>query len=354
MPLIYFRCDGNNQIATGHIMRCLSIAGACAALHAKVCFLVSDEESVSVLKERFAFPNEFSIQCLHSDYQNMEAELPALRSIIVNPSRIAEPSCIFVDSYSVTEPYLRELGKLCRTAYLDDILAFDYPVDLIINYDREEEPACYRKTARKLLGAAYTPLREQFQNVSYEVRSEVQNILISTGGTDSYNAAASFLKSIFTLQADTDTDTALRNNYHYHVVTSRLNSHFGELKQLASEYPAIHIHEKVQNMAELMCRCDLALSAGGATLCELCAVGVPTVSFATADNQLNAVNAFSAKKIIPYAGDVRSSLDNVIHAVKLFLSENVFSYEKRKKSSQSMRAYIDGYGAARIAAELLR
>ena len=82
MAKIYFRTDGNEEIATGHIMRCLSIARACAALHAEVCFLVSDEQSMTILAERFTSPNEFEVQCLHSDYQTPEKALPILREIL--------------------------------------------------------------------------------------------------------------------------------------------------------------------------------------------------------------------------------------------------------------------------------
>lgn len=369
MSVIYFRCDGNKEIATGHIMRCLSIARACAVLHAEIVFLVSDEESTAVLNERFAFPNEFFVRCLHSDYHDMEAELPALQSIITETHNVLHPVsqsatfleekvstdsfCLFVDSYFVTETYLSRLRQFVRVAYLDDVLAFDYPVDLIINYDIDRKPSCYRKIGRMLLGAAYTPLREQFQNVPYEVRPEVRNILISTGGTDAYNVAGTFLKSVFTLTSEKPLGKNTDNECHYHVITSRLNTHFEELEELASLYPVIHIHENVQNMAELMCQCDLALSAGGTTLCELCAVGVPAISFVTADNQLSAVGTFSGKGIIPYAGDARSSLEKVINIMNLFLKEHAHSYERRKKSSQCMRAYIDGSGAARIAAELI-
>lgn len=342
MSAVYFRCDGNKEIAIGHIIRCLSIARACAALHAEIGFIVSDKESITVLQERFAFPNEFPIHCLHSDYHNMESEIPVIKSIIAKVLNASDSFWLLIDSYYVTELYLNELQKICRTAYLDDVLAFNYPVDLIINYDMDYEPVCYHKAGHKLIGAAYTPLREQFQNVSYEVRPNVQNIFISTGGTDAYNVACAFLKSV------------PENEYHYHVITSRLNTHFQELKQLASIYPTIHIHENVLNMAALMCQCDLAFSAGGTTLCELCAVGVPAISFVTADNQSGAVETFSAKGIIPYAGDVRSSLENVIHTVKRFLAESSASYELRKKNSKTMRCYIDGSGASRIAAELIQ
>ncbi len=182
MSVVYFRTDGNEEIATGHIMRCLSIARACASLSMGVRFLVSDENSVSILKERFAFPDEFPAICLHSDYQAPEKELPALKKVLKEaPDADVK---LFVDSYFVTEAYLAALQKYCPTAYLDDLLAFDYPVDFIVNYDMEEEPACYRKAAHRLTGAAYTPLREQFQNVSYEVRPKVRDIFLSAGGTD--------------------------------------------------------------------------------------------------------------------------------------------------------------------------
>ena len=42
---IYIRCDGNKEIATGHLMRCLSIATACVDKGAQITFLVADKES---------------------------------------------------------------------------------------------------------------------------------------------------------------------------------------------------------------------------------------------------------------------------------------------------------------------
>lgn len=338
-PVIYFRTDGNEEIATGHIMRCLSIARACVSLNAGVCFLVSDDTSMSVLQERFLIPDEFPVCCLHSDYQKPEEELPALQSVL------KKAHYLFVDSYFVTERYLSALKKICPVAYLDDLLAFDYPADLIVNYDCKEKPTCYHKASHVLLGAAYTPLRPQFQALSYQVRPQVQNILISTGGTDSYHMAGKLLEEI--LASD-----SLRN-LHYHIVTSRLNSHYEELGRLANSFPVIHIHENVQDMAALMCECDLAISAGGTTLYELCAVGVPAISFAIADNQLTAVTTFAAEGIIPYAGDVRTAPQNIINTVISFLQDNISSYERREKSSLQMRAFIDGNGSARIAEVLL-
>lgn len=366
MQTIYFRTDGNEEIATGHIMRCLSIARACVALHAEVCFLVSDEKSMAILEERFTSKNEFPVQCLYSNYRNPEEELPALQKLFAgqkqyeNSNAAKADSWLFVDSYFVTKHYLTEVGKLCKVAYLDDMVAFAYPVDLIINYDVTTEPACYGKAAHSLLGAAYTPLREQFQSVPYEVRPQVQHILLSTGGTDMLNVAGTLLQKIF---ADCNTDisqNALEASpsiglqaCHYHILTSRLNTHYKQLKQLAIDYPVIHIHENVQDMASLMCQCDLGISAGGTTLYELCAIGIPSVSFSMADNQLTATKTFSSNGLIPYAGDVRTAFDQTINSLISFLGKQRISMEERQKSSRNMRAFIDGKGSKRIAQALI-
>lgn len=342
MPYIFFRTDGNEEIATGHIMRCLSIARACFALHMKIYFLVADETSESLLRERFICADEFPVQCLHTDYRQPEEELPVLQTLFSS-----RQAWLFVDSYFVTPQYLMALQKICRLAYLDDMAAFAYPVDCIVNYDivPGEEPACYHSIPIKLLGASYTPLREQFQDVSFKVRPKAQNILISTGGTDNYNIACHLLRQVFLTEN-------MAEGIRYHVVTSRLNTHYHELSLLAASYPSIRIHENVKDMAALMSECDLAFSAGGTTLYELCAVGVPSLSFATADNQLTAAKTFSDYDIIPYAGDARLSVEHVIREMIRFLQENSNSYEKRQKSSHKMRAFIDGKGAARIAAAL--
>lgn len=362
MSIVYFRTDGNDEIATGHIMRCLSIARACASLSMEVRFLVSDDKSVSVLKERFLVPEEFPIICLHSDYQAPEKELSALKAVLKNS--LKSDIKLFIDSYFVTESYLSELQNLCPVAYLDDLLAFDYPVNLIVNYDVSEEPACYHKAVHKLTGAAYTPLREQFHNVSYEVRPEVRHVLLSAGGTDACDVIGALFRKIYepkvpdasalsnALSERPDNSTDFLKNLHYHIITSRLNSHFRELELLVSNHPGIHLYTNVQDMAALMRRCDLGISAGGTTLYELCAVGVPSISFITADNQLCAVQTFSDNRTIFCAGDARTSLEKTIDNLIAFLNHHNASYPERKESSRHMRAFIDGGGAFRIASAL--
>ena len=72
---------------------------------------------------------------------------------------------LLIDSYYVTERYLRVLSEYAYIAYIDDLRQIDYEYDLVINYDcvndenRLSYEESYSKAKRKLLGLAYTPLR---------------------------------------------------------------------------------------------------------------------------------------------------------------------------------------------------
>ena len=47
--MIFFRVDSNNMIASGHIMRCITIAKEVIRRGYKAKFLISDNESISFL-----------------------------------------------------------------------------------------------------------------------------------------------------------------------------------------------------------------------------------------------------------------------------------------------------------------
>ena len=90
----------------------------------------------------------------------------------------------------------------------------------------------------------------------------------------------------------------------------------------------------------------MAVSAGGTTLYELCAVGTPTVSYSFVDNQLDNVKQFADDKLIRYAGDVR--YDSVYDNICNILEEDYAEQKNRQVISKKMQAMIDGFGATRI------
>ena len=48
--MVFFRADSNKQIASGHIMRCISIAQAFKDAGEDVTFLIADENPILMLE----------------------------------------------------------------------------------------------------------------------------------------------------------------------------------------------------------------------------------------------------------------------------------------------------------------
>ena len=139
----------------------------------------------------------------------------------------------------------------------------------------------------------------------------------------------------------------------FHPVIGSLSPALPQVKKLAAEFAGrVIIHQNVSKMAELMSACDLAISAGGSTLYELCACGVPSISFAYADNQCPNTEGFAKEGIIPYAGDWRKDEVAVLKNFAEYLSHMQLAAQ-RLAQQQKMRQVVDGKGAERLAAALI-
>lgn len=380
--MVVIRADANSKIGMGHVMRCLSVADALLKRGEEVLFVTADDTPVPLLTKK-----GIPYRVLHTDYADMEAELPELWEVLRELPQGAESpdaalaqknTSILVDSYYVTEKYLAALKKRITTIYMDDIYAFSYPVDMLINYNIYGEEMGYEKDAafadtKLLLGTEYVPLREEFsagagyvqsrkklllgaENVMPETERLLQTagqgrtaancgILITTGGSDSFNLAGQLLMEAMKYDALKEKE--------YHVVSGSLNPHIGELQDLAQKHENIHIHCNVTNMAELMAESEVALSAGGSTLYELCAMGVPVIAFSFAENQERLVQTFVKRGIAQYGGNYRTDgnkmIQNTIAGLETLLEDENLRSEYRKKA----RTLVDGKGADRIAEAIL-
>lgn len=348
--MVVIRADANSKIGMGHVMRCLSVADALLKRGEEVLFVTADDTPVPLLTKKGV-----PYRVLHTDYADMEAELPELWEVLRELPQGAESpdaalaqknTSILVDSYYVTEKYLAALKKRITTIYMDDIYAFSYPVDMLINYNIYGEEMGYEKDAafadtKLLLGTEYVPLREEFSAGEQQRTAANCGILITTGGSDSFNLAGQLLTEAMKYDALKEKE--------YHVVSGSLNPHIGELQALAEKHENIHIHCNVTNMAELMAESEVALSAGGSTLYELCAMGVPVIAFSFAENQERLVQTFVKRGIAQYGGNYRTDgnkmIQNTIAGLETLLEDENLRTEYRKKA----RTLVDGKGADRIA-----
>ena len=330
--MIAIRADANEHIASGHVMRCLSIADALFSLGEEVIFYTSDEYAIQMITNR-----GFKAVCLHSDWNDKDSETEAF----ITELKKSNPRLLLVDSYQVTHDYLEKLRKVVKLAYLDDLNSFDYPVDIVINYSIYAEDLDYPPNKTYLLGTRYVPLRKQF-DINDEIldraikeRDMNKQILIMTGAADPYQLASKIIDSIL--------DEPNLNDYTIAVIKGKFWN-----EKLSNYRDRVKIYENVENMASLMLRSTMAVSAGGSTLYELCACCVPTVTFSYADNQLGNVNGFADRDIMPYVGDVRTTKD-----ISTLIVRNLLTYHENNdiiiNTINILRKLKFRGGAARLA-----
>jgi UDP-2,4-diacetamido-2,4,6-trideoxy-beta-L-altropyranose hydrolase len=327
-------------------MRCLSLAIAARDLGVECFFVTSDDSFRNVIEQ-----NGFKDIILHSEYKDIEAELTKMTEVIND----LHTDILIVDSYFVTSRYLTELKRITKLAYIDDVKAFPYEVDILINYnayalemDYEDfyKAAAVALPETMILGEQYAPLRKEFQKLSpHESKREAEDIFFSAGGADPEHIAIRFARALME-KAD------MVGAYTFHFVIGSFEPDKDELQELAHSYKWLVLHENVRDMAELMRKCDIAVSAAGSTLYELCACGIPTITYILADNQIRGAKALSDKGIVISAGDSRTETDFLKKIIQQIIKLDK-DYDSRCCMQKRAHHAIDGKGAEKIIRELL-
>lgn len=339
-----FRADGNARLGSGHLMRCMTIAAELKKRisHSdKICFICSDEEGETLVKSR-----GFQVLTLGTDYQRLEEEISVWKQLL-GQGRIEKDSFVFVDSYYVTDAYLEQLRTFAKVYYMDDFGQKAFPVDGCVGYNlpanRKQFEALYANTDTTLLvGSQFAPVKKIFRETAFRVREKVQRVLITTGGGDVDNIAGNLLTELMPFGQE------------IYCIVGKFSPHLEEMKARERDNPRLHIFWDVQNMAELMEQCDVAISAGGTTLYELMTVGIPFICFAYVDNQLPATEYLAEQGLACYGGAYHQDPSGTIQRIKQLYHAFLQSIELRKQYSVSEHQVTDGLGAVRIAEHICK
>lgn len=329
---VAIRADGGTDIGMGHIMRSLSLAKQFKKAGYKVYFLTKHKNGIEKIKsEGFKF-----IQ-LKSD-NSLDTETQELIDILSKGSI----NLLIIDSYNVNRKYFLSLKQnVDRLAYIDDLNKFVYPVDILINGNITAEYMNYTKYADNelmLLGARYNLIREEFKNIhERHINRDVSEIMVTTGGGDPYNLSCKITEIMLSCR--------VFDKVRINIVIGNAFTNRHYLRYLKERYKNIFLYENVKHMSSIMLRSDIAISAGGSTLYELCACGTPTLAFIMADNQefiVNKMDELGYVKSLGWHRKINSS--KVINKT----IELIYDYNLRKFMSKKGQALVDGNGAKRI------
>lgn len=325
---VLIRVDGDHLIGLGHIYRMRTLAQGLASRGAEVTMLtLAGTVGGALLREAGLRVREVARADDHA----------ALRSVV----GALQPAIVIVDILETTTEALRALrpegGSLLT---VDDVGAGLRLADAVINpivfhwgrYRPEDS------RARLFEGPAYMILQPEVAGYTAhapEISPLGERVLLAFGGTDTRNVTERMLEALnrvgrtLTLRVNLGPgaipssrfDTAVTGTLHRLTVMRGCPS-------LIAEFAAA----------------DLVICAGGVTLYELAALGIPAAAVATEDHEAVNIAYWTAQgTTIPLGYHATLDLDHVAGEVEKLLSD------RPMRQSMAMRghALVDGRGLSR-------
>lgn len=334
--MYFFRADGNSKIGMGHIIRCSSIAGYLRDAGKEVCFLISADSDFSRI-HALGVP---TYQLAQPDSHGWSAAEAA------QIMRDMGAEAIILDSYRVTPDDFSQLKTVAPLCYIDDLWAFDYDADIIVNYNIEAEKEFYFPTRypnrRLYLGPAFFPLRKEMCPCASDRRNDsVKNILLTSGSTDELHIIKDLLYWL---------EPSRHSELSFQVLLGAFydTDYAAELKALFSCHSNVSFLPWGQDMKTLYLNTDLMISPGSTMLYEALILGVSCISYCFVENHLTQCKAMAEKGLAPYIGDFRREprTELAMRAKELFESALTAAHTAAPAVSQF---HLDGMGARRIA-----
>ena len=341
--LIAFRCDASNTIGTGHVMRCLTLADALKQKGA-TCLFVCRAAKGNIIEhikaQGFAvhpLPENVNVE---QDWQQTVAFLKTLKH---------PPYWLVVDHYHLDATWEGHLRPYVNhILVIDDMANRPHMCDVLLDQNMVPDMS-HRYTGLlkgksiELLGPKYALLRPEFVEARKQVTKRTfppKHVLVNFGGGDHKSMCLMSLRAL---------------NYMGYpggvtLVAGGNNPDMDELEALCAKRPNTTFYKTTDNMAELMRRADIAIGAGGATTWERMCMGLPCVTVAIADNQVEIAKFLGENHYTFYAG---LADELTPQSLATYLEEVFFDEEKFRGIEQYAMGHVDGQGAPTLAHILL-
>lgn len=357
---VAFRVDASLDIGTGHVMRCLTLAGALAASGAECRFICRQPPGHLIEHIRnkgyridTLLPAGTSMLAMrgesqprsyppHADWLGCpwKTDAAETRAILSQD----EPDWLVVDHYALDARWEQALqGSYKKLMVIDDLADRPHACDLLLDQNLGREPGDYEALTpahcKRLIGPRYALLRPEFaalREYSLQRRQQpaLKRLLITMGGVDQPNATGKVLEALKTCPLPSDCQIT--------VVMGASAPWLEQVRSLAATMPwTTTVRVSISDMAQVMADSDLAIGAAGATSWERCCLGVPTVVLVLAENQRSIAQALS---------DAGAALliDAETFKNQALITPELFELQALGAMSEAAAAITDGLGVTRI------
>jgi len=334
-------------------MRCLTLAEKLICYGANVIFVCRDFEknSISQIENKgikvIKLPSgRETFDHIKWTGENWRLDIEETISAINKIEKSTD--ILLVDHYGIDSNWERQMSQYVnKIVVIDDLANRKHYCDLLIDPTFGESSERYSSLipgyAKGLFGVKYAILREDFKKLKkkkFIFRGRKIKVHMFFGGIDSLNHTTKFSSIIL----------KKFKNVELHVVVGKAFEFTTDLVQLKTSYPEnFDWVQDIDNMAEHMSKCDLAIGSPGNATWERACIGLPSAYLATNLNQIPILKRLEEKNLCVFLGEA-SKIDaaTFVEKISMFLSSDTLL----KQLFYCSTRHVDGCGAARVRKEL--
>ncbi|MCA0978732.1 UDP-2,4-diacetamido-2,4,6-trideoxy-beta-L-altropyranose hydrolase [Qipengyuania flava] len=359
-PLIVFRTDASLEIGTGHVMRCLTLADGLRERGARALFITREHRGhlvgqivdrgheVGVLPPPPDLRLTLDEETTHAAWLGVDWSEDARQTLNLLAGKRA--NWLVVDHYALDRRWEQTLRPTCeQLMVMDDLADRPHDCDVLLDPSLGRAAADYSNhiftDADVLTGPDYALLRPEFADLRAESlkrreQPSLKHLLVTMGGVDRTNATASVLDAIDAC--------SLPDNVKITVVLGPHAPWLADIeKRSESMRFRVSVRSAVIDMASLMTASDLAIGAAGSTSWERFCLGVPTLQFVLAENQIECARAFAERGAV-IGFDLTQDFKT-----KFVSSVNELDAARLRSMAQSAAEICDGHGVQRVLEAML-
>ncbi len=352
MQHIVFRVDATIELASGHLMRCLTLAAQLKLMLPTV--------TISFITGKL--PNQLRSHLSRTEYTLYEFDHNADdttwdQSIDSEQTSkllatFTDIDLLIVDHYHLDIYWEKAIAPYCKKILvIDDLANRQHACDFLLDQTLGRSTIDYLPlvpySCQLLLGQPFMLLRNEFLSKRdeaierREAYSQTKTILLNLGGIDPHNATGKLLR--YLLDVVDNKALAIR------VVMSADAPYLAEIEALSKHNIGIELIINSQNMSTEILNADIAIGACGGTAWERCCLGLPSISVVLADNQ----NGIAAQLAKQGAHINLGHIDQIDEAcLRIALKQIQIPAQYRKMAHNAFNC-CDGLGVKRLVKRLV-
>ncbi len=346
---VVFRADASIHIGTGHIARCKTLADELRRRGADILFVCREHPGHQTQGLRRAgffvvtLPAPPAPESAREDYASwlgVSEAADAQQTI----AAAEKADWLVVDHYGLGPEWEKALRSVAPHILAVDDLDRAHDADVVLDQNLSDKPARYANVppaCKKLLGPRFALLGAEYRSGAEAAQSEARRILVFFGGADPKGATRAAVEAL---------DDPGLAAMHFDVVIGAANPERRSLEAWAGRRARTTVHIGAPSLRGLMAQADIAVGGGGITMLERCCVGLPAVVMTVAANQVPGTRAMAAEGAIAYLGDFDTAGVTGLATVVRDLAADA---EGRRHMTERGRLLVDGWGAARVAEQIL-